>query len=145
MDKLSKEYKRLVRSAWRLFYLSHRVWAKPIEELGLSTATFSPLEIIVQNPGVSQQVIADELSLDKSCMSRACRFLETNGFITREKSTDCTHGFRCYPTEKAREAYQKVMEMEDMHIHALFSDVSIEELDNSVTLLDHLVGRLNTQ
>lgn len=145
MDKLSKEYKRLVRSSWRLFYLSHRVWAKPIEELGLSTATFSPLEIIVQNPGVNQQVVADELSLDKSCMSRACKFLETNGFITREKSTDCTHGFRCYPTEKALNAYQKVMDMEDVHIHALFSDANINELESSIALMNRLIDRLNAQ
>lgn len=145
MDKLSKEYKQLVRSSWRLFYLSHRVWAKPIEELGLSTSTFSPLEIIVQNPGVNQQVIANELSLDKSCMSRSCKFLETNGFITREKSRDCTHGFLCYPTEKALDVYQKIMEIEDAHIHALFSDVNIDELENSISLLKHLVDRLNTQ
>jgi len=145
MDKLSNEYKRLVRNAWKLFYLSHRVWAKPIEELGLSTATFSPLEIIVQNPGVNQQVIADELSLDKSCTSRACKFLETNGFIIREKDTDCAHGFRCYPTEKAKDVYQKVMEIEDVHIHALFSDANIDELDSSIALLDHLIDRLNAQ
>lgn len=145
MDKLSKEYKQLVRNSWRVFYLSHRVWAKPIEEFGLSTSTFSPLEIIVQNPGVNQQVIANELSLDKSCMSRSCRFLEKNGFITREKSNDFTHGFLCYPTEKALEVYQKVMEIEDAHIHALFSDINTGELEKSISLLKHLVDRLNSQ
>ncbi|MBR6767453.1 MAG: MarR family transcriptional regulator, partial [Clostridia bacterium] len=80
MDKLTGDYKSLVRSSWRLFYLSHRAWAKAIEDMGLTTSTYSPLEMIVQNPGVTQQEISDELSIDKSCTSRSCRILEENGF-----------------------------------------------------------------
>jgi len=145
MDKLTKEYKSLVRSSWRLFYLSHRAWAKAIEEMGLSTATYSPLEMIVQKPGVTQQEISDELSIDKSCTSRACRFLETNGFIRKEKSPDCTHGFKCFPTEKAIEVCEKVVAMEKVHIHALFEDVDASELETASALLNGLIEKLKTQ
>lgn len=145
MDKLTRDYKALVRSSWRLFYLSHRSWAKAIEDMGLSTATYSPLEMIVQQPGVTQQEISDELSIDKSCTSRACKYLETNGFIYREKSPDCTHGFKCYPTEKAIEACERVIAIERVHIHALFEDIDISELETASALLDSLIERLKTQ
>lgn len=145
MDKLTGDYKALVRSSWRLFYLSHRSWAKAIEDMGLSTATYSPLEMIVQQPGITQQEISDELSIDKSCTSRACKYLETNGFIYREKSPDCTHGFKCYPTDRAIEAYERVIEIERIHIHALFEDIDIKELETAAALLDSLIERLKTQ
>lgn len=144
MDKLTKEYKSLVRSSWRFFYLSHRSWAKAIEEMGLSTATYSPLEMIVQNPGVTQQEISDELSIDKSCTSRACRFLEDNGFIRKEKSPDCTHGFKCFPTEKAVEVCERIIEIERVHIHALFAEIDAEKIETASAVLDNLIEKLKT-
>lgn len=145
MDKLTGDYKSLVRSSWRLFYLSHRAWAKAIEDMGLTTSTYSPLEMIVQNPGVTQQEISDELSIDKSCTSRSCRILEENGFIRREKSPDCTHGFKCYPTQKAEGVCEKVIEIENTHIHALFYDIDTRELETASDLLNKLIEKLKTQ
>ncbi|MBE5773546.1 MAG: MarR family transcriptional regulator [Clostridiales bacterium] len=145
MDRLTKEYKRLVRDSWRFFYLSHRTWAKAIEDMGLSAGTYSSLEMIVQNPGVTQQDISDELSIDKSCTSRACKYLETNGFIYREKSPDCTHGFKCYPTEKAIEVCEKVIGIEKVHIHALFADIDTGELETASAMMDKLIEKLKGQ
>jgi len=145
MDKLTKGYKALVRGSWRLFYLSHRSWAKAFEEMGLSTSTYSPLEMIVLQPGITQQEISDELSIDKSCTSRACRFLEDNGFIRKEKSTDCTHGYKCYPTDKGTEACEKVIEIENTHIHALFEEIDANQLETASELFEKLIGKLNTQ
>ena len=76
MDQLANNSKPLVRTAWRLFYLSHRAWSQPIEQAGLTTSSFPVLEMIVQNPGITQQEITDQVSLDKSCTSRACKALE---------------------------------------------------------------------
>ena len=145
MDKLTKDYKQLVRNSWRLFYLSHRAWAKAIEDMGLSTSTYSPLEMIVQNPGITQQEISDELSIDKSCTSRSCRYLEENGFIRKEKSPDCTHGFKCFPTEKAIQICEKVIEIERVHIHALFHETDTQELEKVSALMGNLIEKLKTQ
>ena len=145
MDKLTKDYKDLVRSSWRLFYLSHRAWAKAIEDLGLSTGTYSPLELIAQKPGITQQEISDELSIDKSCTSRSCKQLESSGFIRKEKSPDCTHGFKCFPTDKGLEACEKIIGIERIHIHALFEDIDLEQLEKSTALLNSLIDRLKTQ
>jgi len=144
MDQLTREYKTLVRKAWQLFYLSHRSWNTPITEAGLSISNFPVLETIVQRPGITQQEITDEIRMDKSCTSRACKFLEANGFIRREKSTNCTHGFLCYPTEKALLAVEQVISRECGHIHTLFEQEDPAEIERSIELLSHLASLLSS-
>lgn len=145
MDQLSKNYKMLVRNAWRLFSLSHRAWASPMAEACLTSSSFSVLEMIVQNPGVTQQEIADRISLDKSCTSRACKALETNGFIRREKCPKSSHAFRCYPTEKAPAVVDSIVEKESMHIHQLFEGEDAEAMKTAIVLLDRLIKQMEKE
>ena len=145
MDQLAKNYKTLVRNAWRLFYLSHRAWSQPIEQAGLTTASFPVLEMIVQNPGVTQQEITDQISLDKSCTSRACKVLESEGFIRREKSLEAAHAFRCYPTEKAAPVVEAIIEKESRHIHGLFEGENPAEMEKAIGLLAHLIEQLQKE
>ncbi len=145
MDQLTKDYKSLVRNGWRFFYLSHKAWTKAIEEQGLSTSTYPVMEITVLNPGITQQDIADQLSIDKSCASRACKFLETNGFIYKEKSAEYSHGFRCFPTEKAVEICRKVIELEGRHIHALFENIDSNQISSANEVLSDLIEKLTGQ
>lgn len=145
MDQLTKEYKALVRGCWRLFTQSQRAWSKAFAELGLSSTTFPVVELAVLRPGISQQEIADTLCVDKSCVSRAVKSLMENGFLQREKSADVTHGFCCFPTEKSLHAYERVIELERIHIHALFSDIDIRQLQDGNGFLDVLNARLKTQ
>ncbi len=145
MDQLTKEYKSLVRNGWRFFYLSHKAWTKAIEEQGLSTSTYPVMEITVLNPGITQRDIADQLSIDKSCASRACKFLETNGFIYKEKSAEYTHGFRCFPTEKAMEICRMIIGLEGKHIHALFENIDTEKIEGANAVLSRLIEKLAGQ
>lgn len=145
MDQLANDYKTLVRNAWRLFYLSHRAWSSPIEEAGLTTTSFPVLEMIVQHPGVTQQEITDQVSLDKSCTSRACKALEADGFIRREKCLQSAHAFRCYPTEKAPAVVDAIVEKEIRHIHSLFDEENPGEMERSIAFLSHLVERLQNE
>ena len=139
MDRFAKSYKGLVRSAWRLFSLSHRAWGESMAEAGLSTSTFPLLESIVRKPGISQQEIADDLSIDKSCSSRGCRFLESKGFIRREKSQLVAHGFLCYPTEKGLKVCEEVISKEEAKIHEIFGGAPPEDMEKAADLLQQLL------
>ena len=145
MDQLSKDYKKLVRNAWRLFYLSHKAWAATIEEAGLTTASFPVLEMIVQNPGVTQQEITDQVSLDKSCTSRACKALEAGGFIRREKCLKSAHAFRCYPTEKAPEVVEMIIQQESQHIHDLFGAQNPDDFARASAFLADLTEKMRKE
>ena len=145
MDQLASNYKMLVRNAWRLFYLSHGAWAASMAEAGLTSSSFSVLEMIVQNPGVTQQEITEQISLDKSCTSRACKTLEAAGFIRREKSLQSAHAFHCYPTEKAAGVVEDIVEKESRHIHRLFEGEDPACMEKAVKLLSHLIEQLQKE
>ena len=145
MDQLTKDYKKLVRNAWRLFYLSHKAWTTSIEDAGLTTASFPVLEMIVQNPGITQQEITDQVSLDKSCTSRACKLLENQGYIRREKCLKSGHAFRCFPMDKAASVVDEIVQKESEHIHRLFKEETPAELEISIALLEQLIGRLKKE
>lgn len=142
VDKLFADYKMLVRSAWRLFYHTHRTWAVSIEAKGLTTASFPILEMIVNHPGVTQQEITDQISLDKSGTSRACKLLETKGFIRREKCLQAAHAFRCYPTEQAVGIVEDVVRQESAHIHRLFDGEDPADMEAAVAILSRLTDQL---
>ena len=142
MDELTLNYKALVRNAWRVFSLSHRNWSGSLEAFGLSTSTFPILEAIVQNPGIGQQEISDELCIDKSCTSRGCRFLEERGFICRKKSSDHAHGFQCFPCEKGIQAYEQVLSAEHLQIHEVFKTDEHKEVKETLEMLLRLVEKL---
>ena len=142
MDELTRDYKALVRNAWRVFSLSHRSWSKSLETFGLSTSTFPILEAILQQPGIGQQEISDELSIDKSCTSRGCRFLEENGFIYRKKSSDHAHGFQCFPCVKGIQAFEQVLAAEHQQIHKIFSSEEHDEVKKTLEMLVRLVEKL---
>jgi len=145
MDKLASGYKALVRKAWQFFYLSQRSWSKPIEQAGLTISSFPVLEMIVSKPGINQQEITDEISLDKSCTSRACKALEANGFIRREKNPNCPHGYLCYPTEKAPALVDEIISQECRYINALFAQEDPAELERAIALLAHLTKQLRDE
>lgn len=142
MDELTRDYKALVRNAWRVFSLSHRSWSKSLETFGLSTSTFPILEAILQQPGIGQQEISDELSIDKSCTSRGCRFLEEEGFIERKKSSDHAHGFQCFPCEKGIQTFEQVLLAEHQQIHKAFTAEEHEQVKETLEMLLRLVEKL---
>ena len=142
MDQLTCRYKELVRNSWRIFSLSHRMWNEPMAQAGLSTATFPILETIILSPGISQQEISDVMSLDKSCTSRGCKLLETNGLIRREKSQRVAHGFHCYPTEEGHAVFKDIITKEKAQIHALFESENLEDIARTAAVMERLVERL---
>lgn len=138
MDALTHDVKHLVRQSWRLFSQAHHAWAKIFAQVDLNTSTFPIIESIVAKPGITQQEIADELNIDKSCTSRSCRYLENNGFIRREKNEECTHGLRCYPLEKAISAHETVLEAIQGQIHALFDQESQQRIQDATEYIAHM-------
>jgi len=142
MDQLTKDYKTLVRSAWRLFSMSHRTWNAPLDKLGLSATTFAILETVIRTPGITQQEISDALSIDKSCASRGCKQLAMRGYIRREKNQTCSHGYRCHPQDGAEEAYQQALNAQQELIHAIFEKQNADGMQQCAAFMDGLIQRI---
>ncbi len=55
---------------------------------------------ICRNPGMSQDMIAKEICLNKSTVTRTLGYLEERGYITREHDEKDKRSLLVYPTDK---------------------------------------------
>jgi len=64
----------------------NKIWEQAFQEFGLSPAHAYLLRVVLGNPGITQQGIATELSLEKSTVARFVEVLEAKGYLLRKKS-----------------------------------------------------------
>lgn len=64
----------------------NKLWDQAFAELELSPAHAYLLRVVLANPGITQQAIAAELSLEKSTIARFVESLEKRDLIQRLKS-----------------------------------------------------------
>lgn len=76
----------------------NRVWDQAYEEFNLSPSHAYLLRLVLANPGMSQQWIAEELQLEKSTIARFIVVMENKGFLYRHKAGREQFVF---PSEKA--------------------------------------------
>lgn len=75
---------------------------------------------ICENPGVSQDQLADQIAVDKSNVARQLFLLEQAGFITRAADAQDRRHLLVFPTEKALAAYPKAKKIaEDWEVQLL--------------------------
>lgn len=64
---------------------------------------------ICQNPGISQDDLAQLIYVNKSNVTRQLSVLESKGYITREPSEKDGRKLLVYPTDKAYDVFPKVL------------------------------------
>ncbi len=64
--------------------LSNSIYMRDTKDCGVISSQFGALEIIQENPGISQQQVGNLLGLDKSSISPAIVRLAKEGYIRRE-------------------------------------------------------------
>lgn len=66
---------------------------------------------ICQNPGVSQDDLAQLIYVNKSNVTRQLSVLEKKGYIIRKQCTMDARKLLVYPTDKAHDVYPKVVDI----------------------------------
>ena len=74
-----------------------------LEPLGLTARQSLSLLQICKEPGISQDMLAQRVALDKSNITRQLTVLEENGLVERRTCQKDKRIFRLHPTEKALE------------------------------------------
>ena len=64
----------------------NKLWEQAFDDLGLSPAHAYLLRLVLDQPGISQGRIAEELKLEKSTVTRFVDSLEQRGYMNRIKS-----------------------------------------------------------
>lgn len=97
------------------------------KEIGLNGCSHSYIINVCRFPGITQDMIAKNVHVNKSNVTRNLALLEELGYIYREESTVDKRSTLVYPTEKAIEILPKVYEILHKFDSAVTSVFSEEE------------------
>ncbi|MEK6748223.1 MAG: MarR family transcriptional regulator [Pseudomonadota bacterium] len=114
----------------------NRQWDQAYAQLGLTSQQAYVLRAVLTHFGLNHQVLARELNLEKSTVSRIVDQLELKGFVTRKH--DDAHDARLVkvaPTPKAFALHADIENIETVLYHQLSSSIGSEALKNIVTEL----------
>ena len=112
-----------------------------MEPMGLNARQASSLFAICKEPGISQDQLSRRVVLNKSNITRQLTFLEERGLVSRVTSQKDKRVLQLYPTEKALEILPQIREIyRNWRVH-LLQDLSEEERECLVTMLEKMKAR----
>lgn len=136
LNDLFQTLKRLNRQMHRAF---HREGQK---NGGLYHGQGSLLLLILQNEGVSQRDLAEQLDVRPSSMTEMLSRLEQSDLIKKKQDEKDQRIMRISLTEKGREAAQKIEESKDSFIESFFIGLTEEDQQQLLVLTQKLCKKL---
>lgn len=131
----------IMRKINRISRSQGRYLTKALKDLGVGTCHHSYFLVISRKPGISQEELAREISVDKSNVTRTLANLEQQGFVKRCSSPQDRRVLQVYPTEKMEAAVPRVREaVRDWNAY-LTADLTDEEMEQFQNTLDHILER----
>ena len=109
--------------------------------LGLKACHASYLLEICDEPGISQDNLAQRICINKSNVARQASALEEDGFIIRKPSPADKRVMELYPTEKTLEILPRINEMLMCWENCITHDLTEEEKELLSALLRKMSSR----
>jgi len=106
-----------------------------MEPMGLRGVHGRLLLDIGQNPGISQDTLAQKVQVDKSNIARHVARLEQKGFVRREEDPNDRRILRLYVTEQAESLYPKLQKVMEDWEKTMLQDLSHWEVSQLMSLL----------
>ncbi|MFC6464887.1 MarR family winged helix-turn-helix transcriptional regulator [Marinilactibacillus sp. GCM10026970] len=111
-----------------------------MKQYGLKGMHHTYILNICNNPGVTQEKLAEIIYVNKSNVTRQLTNLEKAGYVTRSPDPKDGRKLLVYPTDKAREVYPKVAKILKEWNEMILDGFSIEEQE---LLLEHMSKIMN--
>ena len=121
--------RNLGRFIRRIYRICGAYSQKNIKNYGLSTSELEALRIITHHEGISQQGLADHLSIDKAAITRLVASLENKGYICRVSDENDKRLKRLYATEKGNLIKSEVRATEQEFYEWLFGEVNEKDME----------------
>lgn len=112
-----------------------------LASLGLKACHASYLLEICDEPGISQDKLAQRICINKSNVARQVAILEENGFVSRQPCTADKRVMKLYPTEKTLEMLPQIQQIMNCWESCLTHDLTQEEMDTLSALLARMKSR----
>lgn len=111
---------------------------KELEDTGLAGCQTPYLTALCRRPGITQEELAKELSVNKSSVTRQLAVLEEEGYVRRESDPRDKRSLLVYPTEKTQEIMGRIYGCYGAWNEYLTQDFTQEEKD----LLSEMMVRI---
>ena len=112
-----------------------------LEQEGLNGYQHTYILKICQNPGISQEQLAQMIFINKSNVTRQLALLEQNGFITRSSCEKDKRVMRVFPTQKALDIYPKVHDLLLEWNACLIEDFTREECHQLYSMMERVMNK----
>ena len=112
-----------------------------LEPFGLKSCHASYLLEICRNPGISQDMLARRICINKSNIAWQIVVLEEGGFVERRSSQEDKRVMELYPTEKTLELLPELRKVLGSWSRYLTQDLSEEEIELLAKMLDSMRER----
>ena len=109
--------------------------------MALKACHASYLLEICDEPGISQDNLAQRICINKSNIARQVAALEESGFITRAPSFEDKRVMKLYPTEKTLKLLPQILAILDIWEEQLTAGLTQDELE----LLSDLLSRMKAK
>lgn len=96
------------------------------------------LKTIVENPGISQEKLSNQLKFDKGTTARTVKKLEQENYIYRTIDESDRRAFQLFPTINGEETYPHLIEILNALNNKLSSKLTTKENEQLFTLLNKL-------
>lgn len=112
-----------------------------LEDEGLNGYQHTYILNICANPGISQDVLAKTIYVNKSNVTRQLALLEKNGFIDRIPNDKDKRIMQVYPTQKAYDILPKVKSLLEEWESYVTADLRDEEKAVMISMLERVMAR----
>lgn len=129
---------RYISRTWRCAILYR---TDKLEREGLNGYQQTYILKICQNPGISQDQLAQMIYVNKSNVTRQLALLEQNGFIRRCASEKDKRVMQVFPTQKALDVYPKVHDLSVEWNDCLIEDFTAEERCQLYSLMERVMNK----
>ncbi|MBI9107165.1 MAG: MarR family transcriptional regulator [Spirochaetales bacterium] len=114
-----------------------------LKSFGISEGQLEYLIAIFEDEGINQQEVARQLDVGKTAVTKAAVILEKGGFITRTRDSGDGRNYILMTTDKGKTVGRQCLIRFARVQGLIFSEFSLEELEELTSLLDRLESRIS--
>ena len=98
---------------------------------------------ICECPGLTQDLLASKLQIDKGTVAKTLQQILAFGFITRQTSSKDRRANHLYPTQKALDVYPEILKIGELWNQHILSNFTEDEAKVFLKLLTRVPSQQN--
>ncbi|MCY6483084.1 MarR family transcriptional regulator [Clostridium aestuarii] len=125
----------ILREIGELSRTIHAIVEIKFKKLNLQKGQFIYLTRVYENPGINLIQLSSLLKVDKTTTTKVIQKLIKEGFILKSKDNTDKRSYQLYPTSKASNTYEEIIEEENRAIEICFKNFDKKQKESVYELI----------